>query len=136
MKKSQLRSIKKAAGFTIIELLVFVIVITAAGLFAVTNIRGARAQDRDSTRKIDINTLTYQLEKSYEDKKYYPEKLDGSTVKDIDEDTLTDSNGLKVNDPGSNYQYRPSDCKEAKCSGYTLTAQLEKEAPYIKESLR
>lgn len=127
---------KQQSGFTIIELLVFIAVITAVGLFVLSNIRSTRAQNRDSDRKNDINTLTYQLEKSYEANKFYPKELSTSTLKGVSEDSLKDDSGVQINSIGSQYQYKPSGCDKEKCKSYKLTAQLEKEAPYTKDSLR
>lgn len=135
-KSSNKKSILAGDGFTIIELLVFIVVIGAVGLFAVVNIRSMRSENRDSAKKTTVNTLTYQLESSYEKKGFYPEDITEKTVPGADLDALSDTNGLKLNQPGSSFQYKPSGCKEKECSGFTLTAQLEKEAPYVKESLR
>ncbi len=127
---------KQQSGFTIIELLVFIVVVTAVGFFALANIRSARAQNRDSDRKTAVNTLTYQLERSYETNRFYPKELSTTTLRDIDENSLKDVAGVKVNELGSEYIYKPADCEKEKCKSYKLTAQLEKEAPYTKESIR
>jgi len=68
MKKLQLNTL----GFTIIELLVFIVVITAITLVAVSNIRDLRATNRDQASKIDINTIFYKLEVFFEKNGYYP----------------------------------------------------------------
>ena len=74
MKKLSHTSTHQSEGFTIIELLVFVAVIAAAGLFAIVNIRSVRSENRDSSQKTDINTIVYQLESSYQKKKLLSKK--------------------------------------------------------------
>lgn len=122
-------------GFTIIELLVFIVILVALAAVAVANVRGLRADGRDETRKTDINAIYYQLEAFYEKNSYYPEKLDASSLQGIDPESLKDENNLAPNDPDSSYSYTPSGCKESKCTGYELSTKLEREATYTKVGL-
>lgn len=122
-------------GFTVIELLVFILVIVAIGVLGVSNIRTIRAQNRDSTAKTDINAVYYQLESFHEKNGYYPEKIDVVTLKGIDPVSLKDKNELDVNQAGSTYLYKPANCAEAKCKSFELSTELEKEARFVKESL-
>lgn len=124
-----------ANGFTIIELLVFIVVLTGLAVLGISNIRTLRAENRDSTTKADINAVYYQLESFYEKNGHYPEALSTETLKGIDPESLKDKNGITVNQDGSLYTYRPINCAEAKCKRYDLTGQLEREAPYTKQSL-
>ena len=103
MKKLSHTSTHQSEGFTIIELLVFVAVIAAAGLFAIVNIRSVRSENRDSSQKTDINTIVYQLESSYQKKNFYPKNIDATTLKGIDQDTLVDANGIKINETSGSY---------------------------------
>ena len=125
----------QTSGFTTIELLVFVLVLGIIGVVALTNVRTVRAQDRDRTSKTDINAVYYQLESFREKNGYYPEKIDTATLKGMDPENLKDRFGLAPNDEKGRYTYKPAGCTEAKCTSFRLTAQLEKEAPFIKESL-
>jgi type II secretory pathway pseudopilin PulG len=136
MKKLSHTSTHQSEGFTIIELLVFVAVIAAAGLFAIVNIRSVRSENRDSSQKTDVNTIVYQLESSYQKKNFYPKNIDATTLKGIDQDTLVDVNGIKINETSGSYVYKPLKCDGEKCQSYELIAKLEKEAPYVKKSLR
>ncbi len=125
----------QTSGFTTIELLVFVLILGIIGVVALTNLRTVRAQSRDRTSKTDINATYYQLESFREKNGYYPEKIDTTTFKGIDPENLKDRFGLTVNEEKGNYTYKPAGCTETKCTSFRLIAQLEKEAPFIKESL-
>ena len=131
MKKLQLNS----DGFTIIELLVFIIVIVAISLVAVSNIRDLRATNRDQNSKVSINAIFYQLELFHEKNGFYPEKIDTTNLKGIEKTDLNDRSGISINQPGSAFAYKPRSCAEAKCKSFELKAKLEKEAPFIKQSL-
>jgi len=131
MKKLRFNS----EGFTIIELLVFIVVLVTIAVVAVSNIRDLRAQNRDQTSKVDINAIFYQLEVFHEKNGYYPDKIDPAQLKGLEPDNLKDKNGIKINDSNSVYNYKPIGCQDSKCKSFTLTSKLEKEAPYIKQSL-
>lgn len=122
-------------GFTVIELLVFIIVLVAVSVLGVSNVRNLRAQNRDSTSKSDINATYYQLEAFYEKNGYYPSTVDATILKGIDPDSLKDRGGAVINQAGSIYTYKPAGCADTKCKSFVLTAQLEKEAPFVKQSL-
>jgi len=122
-------------GFTVIELLVFIIVITAITLVAVSNIRDLRATNRDQASKIDINTIFYKLEVFFEKNGYYPETIDTKNLQGLELDNLKDKNNVQINQAGSAYTYKPAGCAEAKCKSFELKTLLEKEAPFIKQSL-
>lgn len=131
MKKLSLDS----QGFTVIELLVFIVVIVAIAVVGISNVRTLRAQNRDTASKTDINAVYYQLESFHEKNGYYPEKVEASSLAGIDPESLKDKNNLEINALGSTYSYKPANCAEAKCKSFELSTQLEKEAPFIKQSL-
>lgn len=122
-------------GFTAIELLVFILVLAIVAVVGISNIRSLRAQNRDTARKTDINAVYYQLESLYEKNNYYPEKLDTTTLAGIDPESLKDSEDQPFNSTTGAYTYKPSGCSDTKCKSYTISAELEKEAPFTKESL-
>lgn len=126
---------KNSQGFTVIELLVVILVLAALAVIAVANIRGLRAENRDTAAKTDINAIYYQLESFYEENSYYPESLKTETLKGLDPESLKDTDNKAINESDSKYSYRPTSCSENKCKSFELTAQLEKEAPYVKQSL-
>ena len=131
MKKLQ----NNTAGFTAIELLVFILVLVIVAVVGISNIRALRAENRDAARKTDINATYYQLESFYEKNGYYPQKLTVSTLQGIDPESLKDTRGKSYNEPSSQYTYKTIGCTDQKCKSYTLTADLEKEAPFTKKSL-
>ena len=131
MKKLQLNPL----GFTIIELLVFIVVITAITLVAASNIRDLRATNRDQASKMDINTISYKLEVFFEKNGYYPESIDTKNLQGLEPDNLKDRNGITINQTGSAYTFKPAGCAEARCKSFELKTMLEKEAPFIKQSL-
>lgn len=137
---------RKSAGFTIIELLVVIVLFaTMCGLF-LSQKNNFEAASRDDRRKADINTLYHNLEKVYYAKnKSYPDTLSSETLPAVQPDTFKDPNGIKINEvrienellgttSRSSYTYEPLDCKNGKCGGYTLRANLEKEADYVRNS--
>ncbi|MCA9308791.1 type II secretion system protein [Candidatus Saccharibacteria bacterium] len=129
------KNLSKQAGFTIIELMVVIVFLSALSAIALINIRGIRAENRDAERKGDINAVFFQLETFHQTNGYYPEAFDAKTLKGIDPAALKDTVGLTFNEDGSQYHYRARGCNETKCKSYELTADLEKEAPFIKQSL-
>lgn len=132
MKKSAKLS---SAGFTVIELVVFIAISMIVAFAVITNVRSIRAENRDQERKTDINSLFYQLEAFYETNNYYPEQLTEKTLPGVNPDVLKDSNDLSINQAGSEYTYSPEDCKASKCASYELEATLEREINFVKTSL-
>ena len=126
---------KNNQGFTVIELLVFILVLAVLAVIGVTNIRSLRAENRDTSRKTDINAVYYQLESFYEKNGYYPEKIDAKTLAGIDPESLKDTDGKTINEEGGAYIYKPGSCTDAKCGRFELSVQLEREALYVKQSL-
>lgn len=126
---------KRQDGFTVIELLVFILVITTIAVIGISNVRTARAENRDTASKTDINAIFYQLEAFHERNGYYPENVDTKTLTGIDPQSLKDKNDITINQAGGAYVYKPASCAEAKCKSFELSTQLEKEAPFIKQSL-
>lgn len=122
-------------GFTAIELLVVILVLTAVAVVAVTNIRAIRAENRDFEAKSEINAIYYQLEAYYEANKNYPATISTESLKGLDPEATKDSLGLEVNAIGSTYTYEPKECAEEKCESYKLSAELEREDTFVKESL-
>jgi type II secretory pathway pseudopilin PulG len=130
-----MKRINNQSGFTIIELLVFITVVLAITIIAASNIRDLRANNRDQESKIDINATAYQLEVFHEKNNYYPEKIEVKTIPGLEEKSIKDRNNLTISELGSSYTYKPSGCSEGKCKNFELKANLEKEAPFVKQSL-
>lgn len=122
-------------GFTVIEFLVGVALLSIIAVVTLTNIRALRAENRDTASKTDVNTMVFQLESFHEKNGYYPETITIKTVPGLDLETLKDSRGEVINQGSALYVYSPGNCAETKCKNYEIKATLEREAPYIKDSL-
>jgi prepilin-type N-terminal cleavage/methylation domain-containing protein len=146
---------KKQSGFTIIELLIAFVVLATLAIFFAIQRHDLETAQRDQTRKTAINAMYYNLtEVFYAENKYYPETISRSNLKAMDPALFTDPNKRTLNgneclykgtdengkekeltDGDCNYRYTPSDCNEkGECQKFKLTASLEAEAEYMKNS--
>lgn len=122
-------------GFTVLELIIAIVFLLAAATIFYVQKRDLEVAGRDSTRKMAMNEIYYNLEDVYyAANQFYPEKLTADGLKGVDPAVLKDPNGKMVGDNGSNYRYEPKDCTDSKCKSYKLTADLEHEADYVKDS--
>lgn len=129
---------RNSQGFTAIELLAAIVVLLAIAGLAVWQRNDISAATRDSERKTSINAIYYSLEEAYypANGNSYPKQLDAATLKGLDPGLLVDPAGKKIGDNGSSLRYEPRNCTADKCSAYSLRADLEKEADFIKNSRR
>lgn len=126
---------RRQSGFTVLELIIAVALLIVAGTVFYVQKRDLEVAKRDSDRKTAINAIYYNLEDVYRPtNKAYPEVLTADALKGLDPALLTDPNGIEVGAEGSDYRYEPKDCADKKCKSYTLTADLEHEADYVKTS--
>lgn len=126
---------KRSQGFTVIEIIAVIIFLSLAVFLLVSQQGTINAAQRDSTRKTALNAMYYNLEEVFYAKNgYYPYKIDSTVLTAMDPALFTDPNGIKMNQPGSSYTYVSTNCTDNKCKSYTLKAQLEKEADYVKTS--
>ncbi len=123
-------------GFTVIELIVALTVLLAAGFLFLVQKSDIQAQNRDAQRKTAVNAIYYNLEGIYYPAhQYYPASLGASELTGLDPAMLKDPAGKAVGDKNSTLRYEPQGCDGAgKCRGYTLRAILEKEAIFTKNS--
>lgn len=127
---------QRQRGFTVLELIIAVIFLLAAGTIFFIQKRDLEMANRDSARKTAINAIYYNLEYVYYPANNgYPEHLTADGLKGLDPATLKDPNGIVVGQQGSDYSYVPKDCTNGLCKSYTLTANLENEADYTKTSM-
>lgn len=126
---------RKEQGFTALELIAAIIILVAAGVIFLIQKNDMNAYHRDNTRKIAVNAIYYNLEEVvFPSLNGYPAKLDPKQLKAMDNELLKDTNGVIINESGSQYSYEPSDCAGDICKHYTLRATLEKEAEFTKKS--
>lgn len=145
---------RKESGFTIVELLIVIVVIGILAALVVTTFSGIQRKARNSERQTDINAVASQLEAYHAQNGKYPTLAnvqDNATdtgfvktqLKGLDRTALFDPKGTTTNiagTPAANvyaYQVEPAGCDNAaiECSSYTLTANREDEAAYVKKSL-
>jgi len=124
---------KRSQGFTVIEIIVVILFLGVASALLLVQKGNLTAAQRDSQRKTAINAMYYGLEEVFFEKNgYYPAKIDSKTLRAMDPELFTDPNGVKMGEEGANYKYESNNCDNDKCKGYKLSAELEKEAIYIK----
>jgi len=124
---------KRSSGFTIIEILLIVSVLLAASILFFIQKNNISVSSRDDTRKVAINAMYYSLEEVYhKTNAYYPVSIDEKVLPSVDPELFTDPNGNKIGNAESDYRYEPTNCKNDKCSSYTLRAKLQNEDDFIK----
>lgn len=124
---------KRAQGFTVIEVIVVTLFLGIATSVLFVQKNNIAATHRDDQRKTAINAMYYSLEEAYFAKnKNYPVEITDKTITTIDPALLTAPNGKKIGDKDSDYHYEGINCTNDSCKGYTLRADLEKEADFIK----
>lgn len=124
---------KRSQGFTVIEVIVVTLFLGIATTVLYVQKNNLAATARDDQRKTAINAVYYSLEEVYFEKnKNYPAEITDKTITAIDPTLLTDPNGNKIGDKASNYRYEGINCTNDTCKGYSLRADLEKEADFIK----
>ncbi len=123
------------SGFTVIELLVAVTLIIAAGVLFLQQKSQIERVDRDRERKTAINAMYYSLEEVYRPANgAYPRTISPDNLKSMDPALFTDPRGVKLGDQGSSYRYDPTNCDGNACQGYILRTSLEAEADFVKKS--
>ncbi len=124
---------KRSAGFTVIELVVVIVFLALVTTVLFIQKNNLAATQRDSQRKTAINAMYYNLEEVFfERNQYYPPSIDSKTLRAMDPNLFTDPNNVKMGDSASSYRYEGTNCDNGLCKSYTLRADLEKEADYVK----
>lgn len=124
---------KRSHGFTVLEIMVVIVFLGVASALLLIQKGNLAATARDDQRKTAINAMYYNLEEVFFEKNgYYPAKIDSKTLRAMDPILFTDPNGIKMNEAGATYHYQGSNCDNDKCKAYKLSADLEKEAIYVK----
>jgi type II secretory pathway pseudopilin PulG len=128
---------KHEEGFTVIEMLIFFIILAILAVFFIIQKSDLDASYADRDRKATINAIYYNLTEVYKPAHgYYPEQITVDTLTGIDKTILTDSYGYNLGDPESSYRYEGLDCNNrGECKDFKLITELDKEADYEKSSL-
>lgn len=124
----------KRRGFTVIELLVIIVLLTVGSWLFFTEKSRVDSVQRDAARKIAINAMYYNLEEVFFEKNgYYPTTIDSKTLRAMDPVLFSDPQGVKIGNGTSDYRYDGTECStDGKCKGYTLRSHLERESDYTK----
>lgn len=131
-----MKSNPREGGFTVIELVIFFVILTVLAGFFVVQKLDLESSFADQHRKTAINAIYYNLTEIYHPaNNYYPSTIDHDTLSGIDPDTLYDSFGFMIGESDSEYSYQGLNCDNNRCQEFRLTATLEKEADYVIESL-
>lgn len=125
---------KRSQGFTVIELLVVLVLLGVGGWLFFSEKASVTAAERDTSRKISINSMYYNLEEVYYPKhKAYPASIDSKTLRAMDPELFKDPSGVKLGEDGSDFRYKGIDCStDGKCKAYKLTSTMEREGDYEK----
>lgn len=126
---------KFSKGFTVIELVIVIAFLILGAVLFVSQKAQLDSIERDNYRKTALNAMYYNLEEVYyQQNQYYPAKIDSQTLKAMDPELFNDAQGVKLGDAKSEFRYEPKNCQDNKCKSYTLRADLEQEADFIKNS--
>ncbi|HET8884050.1 MAG TPA: type II secretion system protein [Candidatus Saccharimonadales bacterium] len=124
---------KRTHGFTVIEIIVVILFLSVATSVLLIQKNNLAATHRDDQRKTAINAIYYTLEEvHFAEHGSYPSQITSKTLPALDPALLTDPNGITIGETGADYHYEGSNCDNTTCQSYTLRAELEKEADFIK----
>jgi competence protein ComGC len=128
---------KREEGFTVIEMLIFFVILATLAIFFVIQKTDLDTSYADRDRKSVVNAIYHNLTEVYQPAhNYYPEQITIDTLTGIDQKILTDSLGYTIGDPESDFRYEGLDCNnQGECRDFRLIAELDKEADYEKSSL-
>jgi prepilin-type N-terminal cleavage/methylation domain-containing protein len=122
-------------GFTIIELIIVIIILASASILFFVEKNTIQITARDQQRKVAINAMYYSLENVYYKQfSYYPQTISSSVLPSVDPNLFKDPEGVLIGNAKSDYRYLPTNCTDNQCKSYTLRANLENEADYVKQS--
>ena len=124
---------KSTHGFTVIEVIVVTLFLSVATVVLFIQKGNLAATHRDDQRKTAINAMYYSLEEVYyAQNKSYPAEINEKILPAIDPNLFTDPDTIKIGNKESDYRYEGINCNNNVCKGYSLRADLEKEADFVK----
>ena len=122
-------------GFTVIEILVAIAFLAFAGSLFYVQKNDLVIAARDNDRKTAINAMYYNLEEVYYTaNNSYPKVISGDNLKAMNPELLKDPDSVAIGEQSSDYRYEPSGCNGEVCTSYTLRADLENEADFVKNA--
>jgi Tfp pilus assembly protein PilE len=126
-------NVKHQAGFTVIELIIFFVIMAVLAGFFILQKTDLQSSYDDQTRKTAINAMAYDLVEVYRPAQgYYPSSITADDFTVVPPELLFDPWGIEIGEIDSDYRYEGLDCNnEGKCQKFKLIAELEKEAEYI-----
>lgn len=154
LKLKQLRPLRQASGFTIVELLIVIVVIGILAALVITTFTGIQQRARNTERETDIKAIHGQVEAYYAQNGRYP-TLDNmnnvnptdfrqQNMKGLDTEALKDPKGAATTLAGAPavnvyaYVVTPTGCDNGTggdCTGYALTATKEGGGTFVKNAL-
>lgn len=122
---------KRASGFTIIELTSCLVLLCIIGGLIFLQKGNLDASQRDQERKTSVNAIYYGLKEAYlPAHQSYPVSIDSKTLPYVDPRSFE-----KIGDnPLYKMHYRGLDCEADTCKKFEIKIRLEKEAEYKKLS--
>ncbi len=133
--------LKQQQGFTIVELLIVIVVITILAGLVLVAFNGIQEDARDTERRTDVNAVYEHLEfYGAQNGGVYPTAIDMADTAWV----ATNLDGLDaeaVNDPsGGTYTYTPTpsgcDNSTTDCDAFTYEASLEDGSTFSRQSLQ
>lgn len=131
----------KQRGFTVIELIIAIAFLVFAGALFVIQKNEIEVGQRDNQRKTAINAMYYSLENAYyPSNNGYPKEINATVLTTMDAELFVDPGGVTLGQTNestqSDYRYEPTNCTADSCKSYTLRADLENEADFVKTNQR
>lgn len=124
---------KYTRGFTVIELLIVVVLLTAGSMLFFVQKNNVEIAARDEMGKTSINAMYYSLEEVYFKKNNsYPRVINSTVLPSVDPELFKDTSGVKIGESNSDFSYEGSSCDGDSCKAYTLRTTLQNEDDYIK----
>ena len=122
---------KRASGFTIIELMSCLVLLCLIGALIILQKNNLDASQRDKERKNSVNAIYYGLTEGYlTANQSYPASLSNKDLPYVDPQAFKQVG----DDPQYKFHYRGLNCDAAACKNFEIKVRLEREAEYKKLS--
>ena len=122
------------AGFTVIELIIFFVILVVLGAFFFVQKIDLESSMDDQARKVAVNSMYHGLKNVYhKEKGYYPSEINSEILNTVDPDLFFDPYGIKLGEEGGDYRYEGINCdNEGRCKDFRLSSIMEKEAEFVR----